>query len=63
MQRPTKPLLPSNYKESAIIQISWNGFYRKQCEQNPKVKECPIILSLIYDPVLERLRPAEISPK
>ena len=63
MQRPTKQLLPPNYKESLTIQIGWNGFWRKQCEHTPTVKECPIILSLIYDPVLGRLRPADTSPK
>jgi hypothetical protein len=63
MQRPTKPLLPPNYKDSVFIQIGWNGFWRKQCELSPKGKDCAMILSQIYDPVLGRLRPAEISLK
>jgi hypothetical protein len=63
MQRSTKPLLPPNYKESLTVQIGWNGFYLKLCELNPKIKECDLIKSQVYDPDLGRLRPAEISQK
>jgi len=66
MQRPpkTSSILPPNYKENTLIQIGWNGFWRKQCEVSPiKLKECPLILSLVYDPHLKRLVPADISSK
>jgi len=63
MQRPTKSLLPPNYRDSVFFQIGWNGFWLKLCEQNPKIKECAEIKSQVYDPVLGRLRPAEMSLK
>jgi len=56
--------LPPNYASLPLIQIAWNGWFRKQCEQTQdKPKDCAIILSLVYDPVLKRLRPIESSQK
>ena len=62
----SKPILPPTYASNPMIEIAWNGWYRKQCEQKgtqEKHKECVIILSLVYDPWLKRLRPIESSQK
>jgi len=58
-----RQILPPNYKDSLAFQIGWNGFWRQLCEQNPKVNECSVILSLIYDPTIGRLRTTEMSLK
>ena len=66
MNRSTKSILPPNFKESTIVQIGWNGYWRKQCEQltdYSKSKDCAIIMSLVYDPVAKRLIPANVSTK
>ena len=58
--------LPANYMNLPIIQIAWNGWFREQCtkkEVEEKHKECALILSLVYDPGLRRLRPIESSQK
>ena len=66
MNRSTKSILPRDYKESALIQIGWNGYWRKQCEQlvdHSKSKDCAIIMSLVYDPITKKLIPANVSSK
>ena len=66
MNRSTKSILPPNFKESTMIQIGWNGYWRKQCEQltdYSKNKDCAIIMSLVYDPVTKKLIPANVSTK
>jgi len=60
----SKIKLPPNYASLPLIQIAWNGWFRKQCELvKEQPKDCAIILSLVYDPWLKRLRPIEASQK
>jgi hypothetical protein len=65
MQRPTSTYtLPSNFKENPFIQIGWNNFWRQQCEISVlRLKECPLILSMVYDPHLKELVPINSSSK
>jgi len=58
--------LPPNYATNPLIEISWNGFLREQCQikgAKEKHKDCKVILSLIYDPTVRRLIPIWSSPK